>query len=84
MVEWDNGLSARRGGTEGTFRLAIPYKEMKSARVSAGVLTVRFGGNTASFELGPQAERWAHRILRFSQTHTAHKFVIPRAARRRR
>lgn len=47
----------------GDFRLAILYKQMKSVRAADGVLTVRFPGGTASFALGPQAERWAHRIL---------------------
>jgi len=39
---------------------------MTSVRASDGILTVRFGGGTASFALG---------------THTAHKFVVPRANR---
>lgn len=37
---------------------------MTAVRASDGILTVRFGGGTASFALGPPAERWAQRILR--------------------
>ncbi|HEY3248111.1 MAG TPA: hypothetical protein VGK88_07470 [bacterium] len=47
----------------GTFRLSIPYRAMQSIRAVDGVLTIRFPGGPASFALGPQAARWADRIL---------------------
>lgn len=47
----------------GAFRLVIPYAQMRSVRAADGVLTIRFPGGTASFELGERAERWTQRIL---------------------
>lgn len=47
----------------GTFRLAIPYREMSRVLAVDGRLEVTFPGGVAVFELGPEAERWAQRIL---------------------
>jgi hypothetical protein len=44
-------------------RLRIPYATVTSARAEGGVLDLGHGGETTSFELGREAERWAHRIL---------------------
>jgi hypothetical protein len=46
----------------GDFRLRVPLREIRSARADDGRLEVVFGEDTASFELGPQAERWAQAI----------------------
>jgi hypothetical protein len=47
----------------GDFRLKIPLRAMKSVSVVRGVLRVEFPEGIARFELGPQAESWARRIL---------------------
>ena len=47
----------------GNFRLKIRFQAMKSVSVARGVLRVNFPEGTARFELGPQAESWAQRIL---------------------
>ena len=47
----------------GDFRLKIPFSGMKSVKAANGALEVRYGSETARFELGPQAEVWAHKIL---------------------
>lgn len=46
----------------GDFRLTIPFREITSLTVADGQLVVAFGGETATFELGASAERWADRI----------------------
>jgi hypothetical protein len=46
----------------GPFRLAIPFKEIQSVHASDGVLAVRFGAQTAAFDLGPPAALWAGKI----------------------
>jgi hypothetical protein len=46
----------------GAFRLAIPFREVRSVDAADGVLTVEFGNGQACFELGAPAERWAERI----------------------
>lgn len=46
----------------GDARLVIPLKEITSAAARDGSLTVRFGGRTAVFDLGPSAAKWAERI----------------------
>ena len=48
----------------GDFRLAIPFQAMQSVSAARGVLRIKFRDSTASFELGPHAEKWAHKILR--------------------
>lgn len=47
----------------GEFRLKIPFAQMKSVKAVDGELRVEFAGGKASFDLGPQAEKWAHKIL---------------------
>jgi Protein of unknown function (DUF3052) len=47
----------------GHFRLEIPFRAMESVSAAQGVLRVEFPDGTAQFELGPQAERWAEKIL---------------------
>lgn len=46
----------------GPFRLAIPFKEIQSAQATAGSVAVRFGGRTATFDLGAAAAKWADKI----------------------
>jgi len=45
------------------FRLVIPFKAMKSVAAQNGELTVNFPDGVAVFNLGSQAEKWAHKIL---------------------
>lgn len=47
----------------GEFRLKIPFAEMKSVKAADGELHIAFNGGKASFALGAQAEKWAHKIL---------------------
>lgn len=47
----------------GDSRLVIPFREMKSIKAVDGELQFQFSGGLARFELGPQAEKWAHKIL---------------------
>lgn len=47
----------------GDFRLKIPFAAMKSVKAIAGELRIEFGEGQASFALGKQAEKWAHKIL---------------------
>ena len=47
----------------GDFRLKIPLKEISAAKASNGKLTVTFSEGQAIFDLGPAAEKWAHKIL---------------------
>jgi hypothetical protein len=47
----------------GDLRLKIPFAELKSVTARDGELHLKWSGNTAVFELGPQAEKWAHTIL---------------------
>ena len=46
----------------GDFRIAIPFRKIRSLQACDGRLTVRFPEGTASFDLGPQAEKWAAKI----------------------
>jgi hypothetical protein len=46
----------------GPFRLAIPLREIQSARATGGSLAIRFGARTATFDLGAPAARWADKI----------------------
>ena len=46
----------------GEFRLAIPFGEINSLAVEDGRLVVNFRDETATFELGASAARWAERI----------------------
>jgi hypothetical protein len=47
----------------GDFRLKIPFRSMKAVKAADGELHVRFPEGIASFALGPQAEKWAQKIL---------------------
>ncbi len=47
----------------GAFRLAIPFRAMQSVKAIGGELRVRFPEGTARFDLGPQAQAWAEKIL---------------------
>src|SRR6476660_3189767 len=46
----------------GDFRLRIPYAEVRALEARDGLLTVRFGKETATFDLGKRAETWANKI----------------------
>jgi hypothetical protein len=46
----------------GDLKLAIPFKQMTTIAARAGTLSVTFPGGTASFDLGPAAPKWAHKI----------------------
>ena len=47
---------------QGDFRLRIPYAEVRALEARDGLLTVRFGKETATFDLGKRAETWANKI----------------------
>jgi hypothetical protein len=47
----------------GDSRLVIPFREMKAVQAINGELRFKFSGGLARFDLGPQAEKWAHKIL---------------------
>ena len=47
----------------GDFRLKIPFRAMKSVKADGGELRIEFFEGKAVFELGPQAEKWAEKIL---------------------
>ena len=47
----------------GDFRLKIPFTAMKSVKAVDGELRIEFAEGKASFALGAQAEKWAHKIL---------------------
>lgn len=46
----------------GDFRIAIPFRRIRSLDARDGNLTIRFPEGTATFDLGPQAEKWAEKI----------------------
>jgi hypothetical protein len=46
----------------GDFRLKIPFGDVKSIDVKRGVMKIAFPGGEASFDLGPDAEKWAEKI----------------------
>jgi hypothetical protein len=46
----------------GAFRLSIPLGSIQTAEAADGLLRVTSPEGTAVFELGPQAEKWAHKI----------------------
>jgi hypothetical protein len=46
----------------GDFRLSIPLKSIESLETADGVLHVTSPAGTATFILGAQADKWAHRI----------------------
>jgi hypothetical protein len=47
----------------GDFRLKIPFGDVRSLEVKRGVMRVGFSGGEAAFDLGPEAEKWADKIL---------------------
>jgi hypothetical protein len=47
----------------GGMRLKIPFRAMKSVQSAGGELRIEFPEGTAIFELGPQAQKWAEKIL---------------------
>ncbi|HEX9222841.1 MAG TPA: hypothetical protein VF860_05890 [Candidatus Acidoferrales bacterium] len=47
----------------GGMRLKIPFRAMKSIQSAGGELRIEFPEGTAIFELGPQAQKWAEKIL---------------------
>jgi len=47
----------------GAMRLRIPFRQVKEATVADGTLRIRWDGHRASFDLGPQAAKWAEKIL---------------------
>ncbi len=49
--------------TKKKFRLAIPFRDMKSVKAANGKLRVGFAEGAAVFDLGAKAEIWAHKIL---------------------
>ena len=44
-------------------RLKIPFAEIKSIKAVDGQLRVQSGDGAVIFEIGPYAEKWAHKIL---------------------
>lgn len=47
----------------GDFRLKIPFSGIQSVRAIGDRLVVKTKDGTASFTLGPEAAKWAHKIL---------------------
>lgn len=47
----------------GDFRLKVPFASLKSVAARDGELHLKWGSESAIFELGVQAEKWAHKIL---------------------
>lgn len=46
-----------------SLRLKIPFAEMKSIKAAEGELRIQASDGTHTFEIGPYAEKWAHKIL---------------------
>src|SRR5262244_1420426 len=46
-----------------SLRLKIPFAEMKSVKASDGELRVQASDGMHAFQIGPYAEKWAHKIL---------------------
>jgi hypothetical protein len=44
-------------------RIKIPFAEIKSVKAVDGELQVQSAGSAVVFEIGPYAEKWAHKIL---------------------
>lgn len=44
-------------------RLKIPFREIKAIKAVHGELRVQSGDSAVIFEIGPYAEKWAHKIL---------------------
>jgi hypothetical protein len=46
-----------------SLRLKIPFAQMKSVQAADGELRIQSPDGSVVFELGPDAEKWAHKIL---------------------
>jgi len=46
-----------------SIRLTIPFKQMRSVEARDGDLRIEFSEGSAVFALGPQAEKWARKIM---------------------
>jgi hypothetical protein len=46
----------------GEVKLSIPFKDIKKVASCKGVLSVTFGGQTATFDLGAASAKWADKI----------------------
>lgn len=46
-----------------SLRLKIPFAEMKSVKAAGGELRIQASDGVHAFEIGPYAEKWAHKIL---------------------
>ncbi|MGH9601974.1 MAG: hypothetical protein ACRD24_06245 [Terriglobales bacterium] len=46
----------------GDFRIAIPFRKIRSLQSRDGKLSVQIPAGEATFDLGPQAEKWAEKI----------------------
>src|SRR3954470_20598421 len=46
----------------GDVKLSIPFKDIKKVASCKGVLSVTFGGQTATFDLGAASTKWADKI----------------------
>lgn len=49
--------------TDGSKRLKIPFTSIKSAKAIDGKLHLQTAEGQATFDLGPTAETWCHKIL---------------------
>jgi hypothetical protein len=64
--KWHQGKALLETGDvifRGDLRLKIPFASLKSVVARDGELHLKCAADTAVFELGPQAEKWAHTIL---------------------
>src|SRR5205085_2828925 len=46
----------------GAFRFVVLLKDVSDVRAEAGVLSLTFGAQSASFQMGPAADTWVHKI----------------------
>jgi hypothetical protein len=61
-VEGKAHLATEAVELSGEIRLTIPFKEITSVEARGGKLKMRFAGEEAVLDLGPQAEKWALKI----------------------
>jgi hypothetical protein len=68
-VRWGGKVAAGKALLEtddlifrGDIRLSIPLKSIQAVEAADGVLRVKWPDGAAEFTLGPQAEKWAHKI----------------------
>jgi hypothetical protein len=65
--QWSQGKARLETDTvvfRGDFRLTIPLRQVTAAEARDGELRLVYPQGTAVFELGPQAEKWAAKILK--------------------